>query len=180
MIDPVWKDLFELLSYVATVVGIPIAIILLYVEKARERRDRMQKIYETPGALYIDYLRLCLDHPELDIFDHPSPSQPSPENKKKEWIAFTILISLMETAYLLYRDHPQRNNSQWLGWEQYIQWWMSRQNFRTPWQKLSPQFDSEFIAYVNGLALVEYPPEAYSNYFSTEDPIASHLGKPGQ
>jgi hypothetical protein len=163
MIDPKWKDLFEFLSSVATVLGVPIAISLFYVEKRRERRDRIQRIHETPNALYVDYLKLCLDHPELDIFDLKSPSRPSPDSKKKEWIAFTMLVSMMETAFLLYREHPnQTKNSQWPGWEEYIQRWMSRQNFSSAWVKLSPQFDSHFVAYVNNLPCLEPRPEDYT------------------
>jgi hypothetical protein len=163
MIDPDLKDVFEFLSSVATVLGVPIAIILFYIEKRRERRDRIQRIHEIPNTRYIDYLKLCLDHPELDIFDLKSPSQPSPENKKKEWIAFTILISMMEAAYLLYREHPDKTtNSQWPGWEEYIQWWMSRRNFSSAWGKLSPQFDGEFVNYINCLPRIEPRPEDYT------------------
>jgi hypothetical protein len=170
--NPTVKEVAEFLSNVATVVGIPLALGLFYLDRRRERWERRQKIYETPNALYAEYLRLCMEHPELDIFDVPSPTVNTPENKKKEWIAFTLLVSMMESAYLLYRDHPDRSrNSQWSGWIEYIQWWLSRPNFAEAWSMLSLQFDSDFVHFMNALPKIPYPKEDYSHeLWSTQPP----------
>ncbi|HET9227901.1 MAG TPA: hypothetical protein VFR31_14600 [Thermoanaerobaculia bacterium] len=161
----------EFLSYLATIVGIPLALALFYFDRRSERWERRQRIYELPNALYNDYLRLCLEHPDLDIFDVPAPTVYSPENKKKEWIAFTILVSMMESAYLLYRDHPdQSRNSQWPGWVEYIQWWLSRPNFAEAWSMLSLQFDSDFVRFMNSLPPIQYPKEDYSYDLWTTQP----------
>src|SRR5215210_3723635 len=170
--NPTIIEIAEFLSYAATIVGIPLALGLFYLDRRRERWERRQRIYEAPNALYAEYLRLCMNHPELDIFDVPAPTVYTPESKKKEWIAFTLLVSMMESAYLLYRDHPDRSrNSQWPGWVEYIQWWLSRPNFAEAWDMLSLQFDSDFVRFMNELPKVPYPQADYSHdLWSTQPP----------
>jgi len=162
--NPTLLQIAEFLSYVATIVGIPLALALFFFDRRAERWERRQRIYEAPNALYADYLRLCMEHPDLDIFDVPAPTLYTTENKKKEWIAFTLLVSMMESAYLLYRDHPDpSSNSQWPGWVEYMQWWLSRPNFADAWGMLSLQFDSEFVHFVDALPKVPYPKADYSH-----------------
>jgi hypothetical protein len=151
-VDPVVKDWFELGSYIATLLGIPIAILLLWNERRKDRIARQEQVYLSPNAQYIDYLKLCFDNPDLDIYDLVTPTKRTPENTKKEWIAFNILISIMEQAYLLYRNHPDPSNKQWQGWRDYIRWWLTRPNFGAAWSAgISDQFDADFVAFVNSL-----------------------------
>lgn len=158
------KDILELLSYLATIVGIALAVAIYYRDRQREHRELTRRIHEIPNTLYAEYLRLCLENPDLDIFDVPGPSTVSPENKKREWIAFTILISTMERAFLLYRDHPGVEWSrQWPGWERYIQWWLSRANFSEAWGVLADQFDEDFVSYVNALPARHFDPGDYTH-----------------
>ncbi|HWM91229.1 MAG TPA: hypothetical protein VN493_10710 [Thermoanaerobaculia bacterium] len=164
-----------------TIVGLPLAIVLFYLDRRREHWERRQKIYEAPNALYREYLRLCIEHPESDIFDVPAPTVYSPENKKKEWTAFTLLISMMESAFLLYRDHPDRsNNSQWPGWIEYIQWWMSRPNFAESWKMLSLQFDRDFVLFIESLPPIAYPRGDYSHDLWSSQPSQFPVQPVGQ
>lgn len=87
------KDAFELLSYVVVVLGGPVAI-WHYIratrreqdERLRERRDCERAVYDALDERYLDYLRLCLEHRALDIFDLPDahPVPLSPEQRKPE------------------------------------------------------------------------------------------------
>lgn len=69
--------------------------------------------------------------------------------KKQELIAFTILISVFERAYLMYHDQSTViKERQWLGWEEYIESYCKRDNFRNSWHISGEEFDSEFQAYM--------------------------------
>ncbi|MEP7009365.1 MAG: hypothetical protein ABJC13_03500 [Acidobacteriota bacterium] len=151
-IDSALKDWLDALASAATFLGIPIAILVFWFEQRRERFERQAQIYLSPNNQYIEYLKLCFEHPELDIYDLVSPGASTPRDVKREWIAFNILVSVMEQAFLLYRGHPDPANKQWTGWCDYMRWWLSRSNFRRAWDlELSSQFDSDFIQFMNSL-----------------------------
>jgi hypothetical protein len=161
-IDSSTKDWLEAASYLATILGIPLAILLFWNEKRRERSAREEQVYLSPNRQYVEYLTLCFENPDLDIFDLVTPTKRSPENTKREWVAFTILISTMEQAYLLYRQHPNQKNQQWRGWRDYMRWWMARPNFRVAWEGLTDQFDRDFVSFVESLPAWDVQPGDFS------------------
>jgi hypothetical protein len=59
------REWFELLSYAAAILGIPIAIWVYYTDKVRERKIKEKEVLFTSYTLYVDYLKICLDNPEL-------------------------------------------------------------------------------------------------------------------
>ncbi|MBC8116447.1 MAG: hypothetical protein H7062_18815 [Candidatus Saccharimonas sp.] len=166
------KDFLEPMSYLATIIGVPVAIWAFRSEKDRDRRDRSDELekqraerqaereqkerqtYLEAHANYIDYLVLCLQYPELDAFDL---SADDPEVKKagvdiNKLTLFTILISLLESGFVLYRDHATNiRNLQWKGWHEYMVMWAERAAFREVWPLLGPQFDGEFVEHMQGL-----------------------------
>jgi len=151
-IDPALQSWLEALASVATFLGIPIAILAFWFERRRQNIERQQQVYLAPNQQYIEYLRLCFDNPELDIYDLVSEGAASPRDVKREWIAFNILTSIMEQAFLLYRSHPDPSNKQWAGWVDYMRWWLARPNFREAWHVgLASQFDEDFVNFMNAL-----------------------------
>ena len=163
-IDPALKSWLEALASIATFLGIPLAILLFWFERRRERLERQQLIYLAPNQQYIEYLKLCFEYPELDIYDLVSPGATTPRDVKREWVAFNILISIMEQAYLLYGSHPDPRNKQWAGWRDYMRWWLARGNFRQAWEiELSSQFDTDFVKFMNKLPPYEPSPSELSD-----------------
>lgn len=145
-------DILSILSSVATILGVPFAILVYLREQKKARLERQAEICSQAHGQYQNYLQLCFDNPELDIFDYPYPSNPDPLNSRKELIAYTMLISIFESAYRSYQSHPDPENSEWVGWNNYIRWWMSRPKFKLAWEKdLSSQFETSFIKFVNDL-----------------------------
>jgi len=148
MMSTEMMDILEALSYIATIIGIPVAIVAFLAEMRKSRRERERDAYVEANARYVGYLTLCLEHPELDGFDL---SEQDPEVRDsgfevKKLALFSILISILETGYILYAD--QRDNAelrQWQGWHDYMMMWASRPDFRKAWPLLGPQFDTEFV-----------------------------------
>jgi hypothetical protein len=68
-------------------------------------------------------------------------------------IAFNMLISLFERAYLLLYE-PKMSTKQrrrWLSWEDYMREWCKREDFRARLPTLLEGEDEEFVGYVRKL-----------------------------
>lgn len=146
------KEILEILTYLSTILGIPLAIYLFYQEKKKERIDREWGTYNALDDKYVEFLRLCLENIDLDVFDirMKSRNKMTNEQKRRELIIFTILISIFERAFLMYRDQSSKiKKTQLLGWNDYILDWTKRDNFRKAWTVLGDQFDVDFINYMN-------------------------------
>lgn len=131
------KDLLEVLSYIAILLGIPAGLVQYYRTARKEQLDRE---YGTYNALDEKYL-----------FDVPDehPTKLTTEQTKEELVAFTVLFALFERAYLMYSDQSTLiKGRQWTGWEQYIVAYCSRKNFRAAWKLSGSTFDSHFQDYM--------------------------------
>jgi hypothetical protein len=143
--------IFEFVSYVVVVLGVPTGLYQYVQAKARERAEREIRTFDAVSASYVEFLRLCLEHPELDVFDLPDdhPVAPTPLQAKQELIAFAILFSIFERAYLLYAEHPTAiTEGQWRGWDVHIRGYFRRANFRKAWGLGSSSYDPRFTAYM--------------------------------
>lgn len=150
-----YKDYFESISYLVTFIGIPIAIILFFREKQKERITRELEIYASAHDRYVEYLKLCLERPELDGFDLPKDGEEAKlcGIKYERIILFTILTAIMESAFIRYsRTDTQEAKIQWRGWREYILEWLHRPDFRKTWPIIGPQFSETFVRLVNQLA----------------------------
>ena len=64
-----FKDVLDAASYVATIIGIPVATLIFLNEKRKERSAREVETYVYSNEKYIEFLKLCLEHSDLDCFD---------------------------------------------------------------------------------------------------------------
>ncbi len=144
---------FELATQLVTIMGVPIAI---YVYLREQKEQRVEREYGTYNALddkYIELQQLCLQYPELDIFDTPKQKTHalSEEQLKQEEAILLIRISIFERAYLMYQEHKNIiKKSQWNGWLLEMVEWMQRENFRRIWEEQSQYFDLNFKAFLEG------------------------------
>lgn len=103
------KQLLEYLDAISKIViilGFPIAFFQYMRTKRKEKRDREYGTYNALDEKYLEFQKLCLEHPYLNIFDVPDEKPTELDNKKQkeELILFTMLFSIFERAYLLYFD----------------------------------------------------------------------------
>jgi hypothetical protein len=145
------QNIMAMLANIATFLGIPIALVVFFREKKRERLDREYGTYDALDQKYIEYLELCLKHPDLDVFDIELKSKKllTPKQQRRELILLTILISNLERSFLMYQDQSSKlKRKQWSGWSTYIREWCRRENFRAAWQVVGDQFDSDFTRFI--------------------------------
>jgi hypothetical protein len=140
-------------------IGIPAGLFQYIHITQSERRERREKLYGDLNERFIEYQRLCLQYPRLDVADYPraAPEALTPTEEHQEKIMMVILFNLFESAYLLYKDGDRKSyKTQWPGWDGYIRFYMSRPNFLSAWQAGMPTmtggehtFDADFETYMN-------------------------------
>ena len=119
----------EALSYVITLLGLPAAIYVYLREHSKERREREYGTYNALDDKYLDFLKLCLENADLNIYPQNLEINVrlTPQQESKKLVLFEILISILERSYLMYRDQSSKiKQNQWIGWNEYMEDWMAR------------------------------------------------------
>jgi hypothetical protein len=147
-------EVWELLSYIVTVVGLPLAIVVFLYEQRKERENEEEEVYQLLSDNYQDFLKVALDHPDLRLFSKDEKVELAPEQRERMLILFNMLISLFERAYLLlYEDSMGAKEARrWRSWEDYMREWCSRSDFRSALPELLRGEDPEFVTYIRALA----------------------------
>jgi len=146
-------ETWELLSYVVTTVGFPLAIVVFLYEQKKERDSDEEEVYQLLSDNYQDFLKVALDNPDLRLFSAELTPDLTTDQRERMLIIFNMLISLFERAYLLLYE-PKMSSKQrrrWLSWEDYMREWCKRQDFRTLLPTLLEGEDEEFVGYVHKL-----------------------------
>jgi hypothetical protein len=155
----------EKLVPLATLVSVLLAVTLFFqgqhkeaIEQAKaaaqDRESRVRDAYTALDDKYLDYVKLCLDHPDLDVFDTPMlhPVPPTPEQHRRESMMLSTLLSILERAYLMYSTPDDAfEKKQWAAWTAYMKAWAVRTNFREEWANSRKEFDADFAAYLDNL-----------------------------
>lgn len=148
-------ETWELLSYVITVIGLPLAILLFFHEQRKERNNEEEEIHQQISDSYTDFLRLVLEHADLGLMSRQaSPIPLNAEQQERRRVLFGLLVSLFERAYVLaYEDamneHQQRR---WASWEDWMREWCGREEFRAALPELLRGEDPDFVRYIGALA----------------------------
>jgi len=150
-------ETWELLSYVVTVIGLPLAIAVFIFEQRKERDNEENEVYQLLSDNYQEFLRIALGHPDLHLFVNEETPALSAEQHERMFIIFSMLISLFERAYLLlYEDNmTEKQSRRWRSWDDYMGEWCSRADFRSALPVLLRGEDPEFSAYIQNLAASE-------------------------
>jgi len=147
-------ETWELLSYVVTVLGLPVAITVFLLEKRKERAVEEEEVYEALSTNYHDFLRLALENPDLRLLSSARTGDLSDEQKERMQAIFGLLIALFERAYLLLyeSDLSGKEARRWQSWDDFMQEWCGREDFREAIPQLLHGEDPEFAAYLLKLA----------------------------
>ncbi len=145
---------WELLSYVVTVIGLPLAIAVFVYEQRKERDNEEEEVYQLLSDNYQDFLKTALEHSELRLFSAEQTPSLSEEQRERMLIIFSMLVSLFERAYLLlYEDHMNpRQLRLWQSWQDYMREWCQRADFRAALPELLRGENADFAAYLAALA----------------------------
>jgi hypothetical protein len=147
-------ETWELLSYVVTVLGLPLAMAVFLYEKRKERVAEEEEVYESLAASYQDFLRLALENPDLRLMSKARTHDLTDVQRERMQAIFGLLIALFERAYLmLYEtDLSGKEARRWRSWEDFMQEWCAREDFRAAMPELLHGEDPAFAAYLRKLA----------------------------
>src|SRR4051812_21074038 len=116
-------ETWELLSYIVTVVGLPLAIGVFFFEQRKERENEEEEVYQLLSDNYQDFLKVALANPDLKLFSADSSTVLNDEQGERQLIIFAMLISLLERAYLLLYEESgmaPKQARRWNSWDDYI------------------------------------------------------------
>jgi len=151
-------ETWELLSYMVTVIGLPLAISVFIFEQRKERDNEEEEVYQLLSDNYQEFLKIVLEHPDLRLFASEETPALSAEQRERMFIIFSMLISLFERAYLLLYEESmtEKQLRRWRSWEDYMGEWCNRADFCATLPALLRGEDPEFAAYIRNLAASEH------------------------
>jgi hypothetical protein len=147
-------QVWELLSYIVTVVGLPVAIFIFFHEKRKQRETEEEEIYQLLSDGYTDFLKLTLDNPDLKLQSSTATPNLSEDQRERMLAMFGILVALFERAYVFaYKDAMTvREARRWGSWEDFMREWCRREDFRQNLPQLLPGEDPDFTLYIRRIA----------------------------
>ncbi len=148
---------WELLSYVVTVVGLPLALVVFLYEQRKDRDNEEDKVYQLLADNYQDFLKVALANPDLRLFSAEQTPQLNEQQRERMVIIFSMLVSLFERAYLLLyeEDMSPKEARRWYSWDDYMREWCRRADFRASLPSLLRGEDPGFAKYIELLMASE-------------------------
>ena len=142
----------QIIYYIAMSIAGPLAVIAFLQVKKTERLEKEYRTYDELDNRFFEYQKLALEYYDLDILDVPNndPSLAFDKKRKQEMVAYAILFSLFERAYLMFSNQADTfRERQWSGWKRFLNDFIRRENVRTAWQLSKETYDTNFQAFMD-------------------------------
>ncbi|WP_019139923.1 hypothetical protein [Noviherbaspirillum massiliense] len=147
-------DLWEVASYMVTVIGLPFAISVFLFEQRKERDAEDEEAYQLLQNAYNDFLKIVLDNPDLQLRSATARTDMTPEQRERMLIIFEMLIALFERAYIVSYEPDLKGVAlrRWRSWDDYMREWCRREDFYFLLPQLLRGEDPDFAAYIRRVA----------------------------
>lgn len=148
-------EMWEMASYVVTVVGLPYAIILFAWQNFKERQLENEELYQALAEEYAKFAQLLIQNADLQLMTgHIPDASLTAEQKERKKIIFDVLVALFERAYILvYEEKMDKQTKRlWATWEDYIKFWCARADFKEALPALLVGEDPDFSGYIRKAA----------------------------
>jgi len=152
-----WRDALELASFAVTVIGLPFAVWVFYLQQRKERENEEEEAYQHLADAYNDFLKIVLANSDLQLRTASALPDPTAEQKERMLVIFDMLISLFERAFLVAwkPEMSQSEQRRWNSWDDYMREWCRRDDFANALPFLLRGEDPEFQRYITGVAQQE-------------------------
>ncbi|HNR76752.1 MAG TPA: hypothetical protein PKM48_06455 [Parvularculaceae bacterium] len=157
MLNDETMRLWEFLSYLVTVLGLPFAVVTILrelraerINEAKEIEQREDEIYVQLSQQYSSLLEAALAHPELDVLEGARVEELTTEQKRRQSIYYEMLMALFERAFiLLYEDAPSgQGGRRWGSWADFFAYWLKRPDFARYVEANLQGEDEAFVTFV--------------------------------
>ncbi len=168
-------ELLEMASYTVTVVGLPFAIWVFFLQQRAERENEDEEAYLRLADAYNDFLKVVLANSDLHLRTATALPAPTPEQHERRLVIFDMLVSLFERAFLI-AWKPQMSPAEqrrWNSWDDYMHEWCQREDFRNTLPFLLRGEDPAFQAYIQRVAAEHGP-----TLFETSAPLPPTRSSP--
>jgi hypothetical protein len=142
----------QMIYYIAMSIAGPLAVIAYIKAKKTERLEKEYETYDELDNRFFEYQKLALEYDDLDILDVPNndPSLAFDKKRKQEMVAYAILFSLFERAYLMFSSQGDVfRQRQWSGWKHFLNDFLCRENVRTAWELSKNTYDTDFQSFMD-------------------------------
>jgi hypothetical protein len=149
-----WREAFELASFAVTVIGLPFAVWVFYVQQRKERENEEEEAYQHLADAYNDFLKVVLANSDLQLRTNSALPDPTSEQKERMLVIFDMLVSLFERAFLVAwkPEMTQSEQRRWNSWDDYMREWCRRDDFAHALPFLLRGEDAEFQSYITRVA----------------------------
>jgi hypothetical protein len=153
------KEIWELASFIVTVLGLPLAIGIFLWQERKERANEEEEGYQMLSNAYNDFLKVVLAHPDLQLRANTPLPNPTQEQNERMLVIFDMLISLFERAYLVAysEDMNAQQRRYWNSWDDYMREWCRREDFHNALPLLLRGEDPDFQKYIRQIVEQEVP-----------------------
>jgi hypothetical protein len=161
-----WREFWEVASFIVTALGLPFAILFFAWEQRKERDNEEEEQYQLLSDAYNDFLKVVLDHPDLQLRSNEPLEDPTAEQRERMLVIFDMLISLFERAYLVAFKPAmaETEKRRWNSWDDYMREWCRREDFHNALPLLLRGEDPEFQEYIRRIAAEERGPTILSTF----------------
>ena len=158
-------EVWELLSYIVTVIGLPLAIFTFWQEQRKERENEEEESYQLLSDAYAEFLKLVMANPDLQLRSRQAAPQLDDEQLERRQVIFEILVSLFERAYLLVFDDAmtEKQRRLWHSWDDYMREWCRRPDFCAMLPQLLEGEDKDFAGCIQRIAGEEHVAAAHAH-----------------
>lgn len=148
-------QMWEMASYVVTVVGLPYAIVMVAIDNFKDRQLENEELYQKLAEEYAKFANLLIQNADLQLMTGHVPEEKlTPEQVERKKIIFDMLVALFERAFILvYEEHMDKQTKRlWATWEDYIIFWCKRDDFKKALPALLVGEDPDFTGYMKKTA----------------------------
>ena len=121
----------------------------------RDRREEAARAYDRADQNYNDFLKVCLEHPDVDCYSGnlpvPGPGADGADAfKVKQRVVMSMLVDVFEVAFVNYNNNNYVDDSrdayctQWPDWIAAVRKYARRDAFRETWSDIADEFDLDF------------------------------------
>jgi hypothetical protein len=136
----------QIIYYIAMSIAGPLAVVAYIKVKKTERLEKEYQTYDELDNRFFEYQKLAL---EYDVPNN-DPSLAFDKKRKQEMVAYAILFSLFERAYLMFSSQGDKfRERQWSGWKHFLIDFLRRENVRTAWELSKSTYDTDFQSFMD-------------------------------
>ena len=147
----------EALSYLVTILGLPLAIAVFVHEQRKSRQNEENALHRLLSEEYDRFLSVLLDHSDLLLLQSRPDLKLTEEQEERKYVLLSILVSLFEKAYIILHSQSMSRDTQrlWQSWEDYMREWCRREDFRRLLPRLLEGEDAQFSEHIERIAAEE-------------------------